>query len=345
MFLSGWLELLTHRVAERIDYHSMSSSNHGIYNERLKLATLEEDDFIRIGLMAVIGGMVYLLYHFLGNTPNFNVYGRSIFAWVTDQWNSGSGASDYSHGWLIPIVSLAIVYWKRREIVEAPKNINKFGLVLIALALFAHWAGTKAQHPRISLFALILFLWAVPLYLCGWRTAKHLIFPCTFLFFCVPLQFLEELSKPLQRLVSIVGADMLDGLGIPVDRVGTVVTARNGDFTLNVEAPCSGLRSLIAMMALTAVYSYITMPSFFKKWSLFLCAIPLAVVGNIFRVMSIGLVSSAFGQKIGAGLFHDYSGYLVFAVAISLMVAIGGLLDLQWKENWEKWKSSQLRAG
>ena len=102
---------------------------------------------------------------------------------------------------------------------------------------------------------------------------------------------------------------------------------------------------MIAMMALTAVYSYITMPSLGKKWVLFLCAVPLAVVGNIFRVMSIGLVSSAFGQKLGAGLFHDYSGYLVFAVAISLMVAIGGMLNLKWKEHWEKWKLSQLRAG
>jgi exosortase len=113
-------------------------------------------------------------------------------------------------------------------------------------------------------------------------------------------------------------------------------------FQLNVEAPCSGLRSLLAMTALTAVYAYFTQKSFVKKWALFLFSIPIAVAGNIGRIISIAVVSITAGQQYGAGLHHDWSGYVLFAVAISLMVGFGKLLNVEYKEVFLKWKKVYL---
>ena len=94
------------------------------------------------------------------------------------------------------------------------------------------------------------------------------------------------------------------------------------------------------MTALTAVYAYLVMPTVTKKWILFLCCIPLAIAGNISRITTVALVAETLGQEVATGLYHDYSGYVVFAVAIGLMVAVGGLLSTNFKEVWARWKSA-----
>jgi exosortase len=113
-------------------------------------------------------------------------------------------------------------------------------------------------------------------------------------------------------------------------------------YQLNVEAPCSGLRSLLAMTALTAVYAYYTQKTFVKKWLLFLFSIPIAVAGNIGRIISIALVSITAGQQFGTGLHHDWSGYVLFTVAISLMVGFGKLLNVNYRELFRTWKKAYL---
>ena len=96
------------------------------------------------------------------------------------------------------------------------------------------------------------------------------------------------------------------------------------------------------MTALTAVYAYLTQPTLVRKWLLFLCSIPLAIVGNMARIITIALVAQAFGQELAVGIYHDYSGYVVFAVAITLMVAVGALLSTDFKQVMGQWKQRLL---
>ena len=96
------------------------------------------------------------------------------------------------------------------------------------------------------------------------------------------------------------------------------------------------------MTALTAVYAYYTQKGLAKKWLLFLASIPIAVAGNIGRIISIALVSMTAGQKFGAGLHHDWSGYVLFSLAIALMIAFGKLLDVNYKELFHRWKKAYL---
>jgi exosortase len=112
---------------------------------------------------------------------------------------------------------------------------------------------------------------------------------------------------------------------------------------LDVADPCSGLRSLLAMTALTAVYAYFTQRTILKKWILFATSIPLAVAGNIARIVTIAIMSEAVGGRLALGLYHDYSGYILFTAAISLMVVIGGMMNMDFKEAAAKWKSVLLR--
>ena len=110
------------------------------------------------------------------------------------------------------------------------------------------------------------------------------------------------------------------------------------DVPLDVADPCSGLRSLLAMTALTAVYAYTTQKSFVKKWILFICSIPLAVLGNIGRITTIALMSQAVGREIALGVYHDFSGYILFTVSITTMVALGAVLNLNFKGIFGRWK-------
>lgn len=298
-----------------------------IWSDRWRLGALTQPELGYIALTSIVIGMLFLLFHLLGNTVS-NVDSRSAFVWMVARWNDKvSFGADYSHGYLIPFVSLGIVWYKRQEFFDAPKKICLWGLGVIIMALFMHWVGAKMQQTRISLVSLIALLWGIPLYFMGWQVAKRLIFPCVFLIFCVPLNFLDAISFPLQKLATSASYSALKTIGIDVVKVGTQLISPVGLFELNVEAPCSGLRSLLALTALAAVYGYFNQKGIVKQWILFLSSILFAVLGNIGRILSIAVVSVCLGQKVGGGLWHDWAGYLSFGlISISLLLGFSNLL-------------------
>ncbi len=308
-----------------------------VWSERWQLAKLTRAELQQIGLVAVIIGLVFVAYQFFGNNINLKAYGRSAFAYVAGRWSDMGG--DFSHGWMIPFVSLFIVWHKRKELMTAPRQIDKRGLVLIVLALTAHWLGAKGEQTRISLLAFVMLTWAIPFYLCGWEVAKLLIFPCSYLLFAVPMNFLESITFPLRIVATVISTATLNGIGIAAQRTGSAIQSlAAGGFQFDVAAPCSGLRSLLAMTALTSVYAYMTQRTLLKQWVLFLSAIPLAIVGNVARITMIAVVAQAIGEKFALGLMHDYSGYIVFGVSIMLMIAIGALLNTNMTEVIQRWK-------
>jgi exosortase len=212
--------------------------------------------------------------------------------------------------------------------------------VIFALAI--HWLGAKMQQTRISLLSLVLLTWGIPFYLFGWQLAKKLIFPCSYLIFCIPLNFMDVIAFPLRLFSTKLATGMLQGIGIDTVRSGTAIMIPSMPTGMDVADPCSGLRSLLAMTALTAVYAYFTQRTFIRKWILFMASIPLAVIGNIARIVTIAIVSEAIGGRLAIGLYHDYSGYILFTASITMMVLTGGLLNLDFKEVFAKWKSVLL---
>lgn len=312
-----------------------------IWNERWRLAALSKGELIEIGLVSLMITLLFMLFHMFGNTVE-NVHSRSAFQWMFARWRDTiSFGADYTHGYFIPFVSLGIIWYRRKEIASAVGSTDWRGLVIVIGALVLHWVGAKMQQTRFSLFSLVLLLWGIPFYLYGWKLAKELIFPAAYLIFCIPLNFLDVISFPLRMFSTVLSTHMLNGLGIPAVRSGTAIYSNiAGGFEFDVADPCSGLRSLLAMTALTAVYAYFTQKTLLKKWILFAAAIPLAVIGNIARIVTVALVAEAFGERLALGLYHDYSGYILFTASVSLMVLIGMLLNVQYKEVIPKWKSA-----
>ncbi|HIE10524.1 MAG TPA: exosortase/archaeosortase family protein [Kiritimatiellae bacterium] len=314
----------------------------GVWHERLGLTALGRREVVHAALVAVIVALIFSIFHFQGNTTDVRAFGRSALVWMVRRWTESTG--DFSHGWLIPFVSMAVVWLRRRDLAAVPKKVSWVGTVVVCGALLLHWLGAKSQQTRLSLMGLILLIWGIPFYLFGWELAKRLIFPCAYLIYCIPLNFLDSITFPLRIFMAAVTTLLLNGMGIAAERSGSAIySLAGGGFSFDVADPCSGLRSLLAMTALTAVYANFTQKTLVKKWILFLAAIPIAVAGNVARVTTVALVAEAFGEKPALGLYHDYSGYVVFAVGILLMVSAGYLLNVDFREAFERWK--QMHTG
>jgi len=281
------------------------------------------------GIWIAIAASLIFLFGVQGNNEEILSQGRSAVGWMVGRWN-WAGA-DMSHGWLIPLVSLYIVWWKRQALLDAPKGLSWAGLGVVVFGLLLYLVGLRVQQTRLVLLSLMVLLWGIPYFLYGKHTARVLAFPCSYLVFCIPMTFLDALTFPLRLISSSVSEVLLNGIGISVTRIGTAMHINTGKgFSLDVTHPCSGLRYLLAMVALTTAYAYFTQTSSVKRAVLSVSAIPLAMAGNIARITLIAVVGVMFGENFALGFYHDYSGYVVFGVATLLMLGVGGLLHRPW---------------
>ena len=312
-----------------------------LLNERWRLARLDRDTVMKLALLSAVIGILFVCFQVVGNSTMGYVarlQTHSAFVWLFQRWGDASG--DMTHGPLIPLASLFFLWLRRNEIAMAPKRVSWLGLGVVVMALLLHWLGVKAQQTRLSLMSMIGLFWGIPFYLWGWQVAKQLVFPCAYLMFAVPFNFLDSLTFPLRIFATIISEHLLLGLGVEVQRSGSAIySLAEGGFALDVADPCSGIRSLLALTALTAAYANLTQRGLWRKWALFLMSIPLAILGNIVRVTSIAIVAEAFGEQIALGLYHDYSSYILFSVSIVLMVTSGYLLSFDWKGWVAQWKN------
>lgn len=235
---------------------------------------------------------------------------------------------DLSYGWYVPVFSIYVLWRERKELAESVGAPSSWGLALAVPALLVGWLGAAGSQIRFEILGFVGTLLALVLAVFGRRTAKQAMFPILFLLFCTPLHsFLDVVTIHLRLLAVSAAQGVLNGIGIDVVRSGTMLAAANGSFSMDVADPCSGLRSLFAMMTLSAGYGYFTQPTWPRRAALFALSIPIAVVGNIVRIISIAVIGSTCSAEFAAGFYHDYSGYVVFLVAVALMVAAGGTIS------------------
>ena len=287
-----------------------------------------------IGFWAGVTGLLFFMFHLHGNSQEIATCRHSLFLWLRSRW-----VDDYAYGMFLPLASLAALWWRRREIADAPKRADWRGAPVVALALAMHWVGVLAQQPRISVAGLIVLLWGLPFLLYGYGVARWLLFPCGYLFLAIPLNFIDSMTAPLRLFATAASAGLLNGFGLEVQRVGSGLFSGSGNsFAFDVAPECSGLRSLLAMTALMAFYAWYSQKTLAKKWVLFLFCIPVAVIANICRIILVVIVAAFFGQETAIGLWHDYSGYPIFLISILLMLSLDRLLNLDYRAAWTKTK-------
>ena len=240
-----------------------------------------------------------------------------------------------SHGWLVPVVSAYILFRERKRIIASADRDTRgkwLAAALMVLAVLVGFVGARGAQIRFEIVALAALLWLSTWLFWGWGTAKETAFPCAFLLFMIPLNsFLDVVTVHLRLLATGTAYGILRGLGAEVVRQGTMITSATGKFAIDVAAPCSGLRSIFALMTLTAAYAYFFQSTWLKRAILFAASVPLAMLGNIVRILTIVAVANWCDVEAATGFYHDYSGFVVFLVAVGCMLGVSAMLgNLPW---------------
>lgn len=235
---------------------------------------------------------------------------------------------DLSYGWYVPVFSMYVLWREREKLLQSIGGPSFCGLCLALPFLFIGFLGAAGSQIRFEIIGFTGVLGSLVYAFFGRRAAKQALFPVAFLLFCLPLHsFLDLVTIHLRLFAVSVSYGILKGFGADVLCRGTMLFSSTGSFSIDVAEPCSGLRSLFALMALSAGYGYFTQPTWGRRLALFAFSIPIAIAGNVARVLSIAAVGLNCSPEFATGFYHDYSGYVVFLVALSLMVATGEMIN------------------
>jgi exosortase A len=236
-------------------------------------------------------------------------------------------SEDHSHGFMIVPVSLYIVWQKRQKIAALACSPGRGGSFLVAISILIYIFAYLSRISTLSSFALILTIWAIVWSLFGSALFKTVLFPLLLLILMIPVpaQFYSLATIPLQLFVSKVSAIFAGWLGIPILREGNVLHLPG--HTLAVVQACSGLRSLMALMTLCAIFGYMTLNSNIFRAIMIVASVPAAILVNAMRVITMILVFYYFNFDLSRGSIHTVFGVGVFILALLIVVLIRSVLS------------------
>ena len=228
---------------------------------------------------------------------------------------------EYSHGYLIPLVSLFILWEKRFQIASSYQNYSWWGLPIIALALIILLVGEVSALYVLIHYSFIILLLGLSVAFLGSAT-RYTWVAIVLLGFAVPLPYFIEviLTSKLQLISSQLGVEIIRLCRIPVFLSGNIIDL--GNYQLQVVEACSGLRYLFPLMSLGFIGGYLYQASAWKRAVLFLSTVPITIFMNSVRIAITGILVDNWGTEMAEGFLHDFEGWLIF-------MACGGLLLLE----------------
>ncbi len=275
---------------------------------------------------------------------------RSLARIILGMSNFGSsgqnGALDYSYCLLVPLIFAYLVYLRWKDLQQAPIIKSNWSMALIIFGIVLYWFGMRGENQYFGYAAVQILLAGVILWLWGWAVFRILLFPWAFFIFAYPLPFLDPIiAFPLRMVMSTLAAHILPWIGVPCIQSGTGLLSPpdvlhglplGARFQIDIADPCSGIRSLFALMMFSALFGYLFLPRLWQQWLIFLSAFPLAILGNLARVIMLVLGSLVFGSAFAVGTneapswFHEGCGYVVYGVALGTEFLIASLLTRKW---------------
>lgn len=237
--------------------------------------------------------------------------------------------AEYSHGPLIPIISL---YLFLRELRQSPLPASVVedrwpGIALIAGSLILAILGNMVRIPDITTYAFVLWVGGVVLTVFGWDRGKTHWAPVLHLVFMLPLpQFVYwKLTIFLQGVSSELGVWFVALAGVPVFLEGNVIDL--GVYKLQVAEACSGLRYLFPILSFSYLFSILYKGPMWHKAFLLLSAAPLTVFMNSLRIGVIGILVNKYGIEQAEGFLHFFEGWVVFLLCVFILFLMAIVLQ------------------
>jgi exosortase len=245
---------------------------------------------------------------------------------ATGLWITWTTNDNYSHGPLVPLVSLALVATRWRRLRGLPLAGDGRGLVLVVLACALQVLGVRADVFTLQGWSLIVMLYGLALVFLGWPLTRLLAIPIGYLVFMLtfPPFLMNHLSFALKEVTVQAAARAAGLLGVPLQRSGMTLWLSGG--ALEIENPCSGLRSLLAMVATGALFAWLLPGRWWRRLLVLLMAVPMAMVGNAVRITALVVVANYVGIRQALGRFHDLAGYVTYGISLAGLLLVWGLL-------------------
>jgi exosortase len=255
------------------------------------------------GLFLVLLAAWLALFHFLGNSTQGYISTPSLLQWMRIVYGSTDlSGSDDGRGQFIPFIVLALFWWKRKQLIALPLNTWWPGLLLLALALGLHLFGYMAQQPRISIVALFTGIYGLMGLAWGRQWLRESFFPFFLFAFCIPLGWSAvSITFPLRLLVCRL-VEWICGYILQIDivREGTALMDAGHRYQYDVAPACSGIRSLFATLVVAVIYAFLSFRIPWRRLVLIASAAPLAVLGNVVRMLTIVIAAEIWGPAAGS---------------------------------------------
>lgn len=251
----------------------------------------------------ILAGLIFFLYS--------SVIKNLVLQWWTDV--------DYGHGFFVPLLSGYILWHERERWTESEVKPSTFGFVVMLGAVGLLLLGSLGAELYISRFSMLVLLAGMILFLAGWKTLRAVSFPLSYLIWMIPIPVIisSQITFPLQLVASRLATAGLELVHVPVLRDGNVLVMSN--YSLEVAEACSGIRSLMTLIALAVAYGYLAERRRWVRYVLALVMIPIAIVTNGIRILGAGMMAHRYGPSTAEGFLHGFSGWFVFMSALVLM--------------------------
>ncbi len=274
-----------------------------------------------LGLFVLIVTGFYLLYP-------VGEQGLSTLQMLVSSWNE---ETDYGHGYMVGPLILGLVVWRFWKTPVGPRDpaTAKYGLVVFIFGILLWIAAYRVLQWRMAVGSLCFVVWGAIWYLLGWRAAKLTFLPVFLLALAVPVPGMIQATNGLQVVATKLGYLGSKLFGVDCLQSGTNIQSTvAGKWGFDIAEGCSGVRSLMAMVLIAAVYVYIIDLPLWRKALVFIAAIPLAIAVNAIRIITILVLAEYFSKEFAGGIYHDYASFFIFPLGLLGMVGVHQLLTL-----------------
>ena len=253
-----------------------------------------------------------------------SIYFRIAIKLFTDWYN----IPDYSHGFLVPLFSVFLVWDKRKTLSAVKVEQSWSGIPLILTAIVVLILGVYGVELFTSRFSFVLMLGGLVWTFFGRAMLRELRFPLLVLLLAIPFPAIifNQITFPLQLLASRLASQILPLLGVPVLQEGNVIQLPV--MKLEVAEACSGIRSLMSLFTLAVFYGYFLEKTTTRRVILAIASIPIAVAANVARIVGTGLCVQYWDPQKALGFFHEFSGWVMFVISLGCLYLIHRIMRL-----------------
>lgn len=237
-------------------------------------------------------------------------------------WNN----PQYSHGWIVPLFSAALLFWWRKPVEPVTASGRIVGLALLAASFCVRLVAARYRIVTIDMYTFVPALAGVFLLVGGWGMFHWAWAPVAFLIFMYPLpdEATRYLLGPLQTLATIVSTYALQTIGLDAFREGNQIVV--GEMHLGVVDACSGLRMLTIFVALSVALVMLGDREWWENLVILASAIPIALIVNSIRITVTGLLYQVASSELAEMVFHDLAGWVMMPMALGMLFLLQQIL-------------------